>query len=445
MFDLIIKNATIINEGKKFGGTLAVQSGRIAYLGVDNPELKAKTIVDATGLLLLPGVIDDQVHFREPGYTYKADIWHESRAAAAGGITSYMEMPNTNPQTITQEELTKKFELGAGKSLVNYSFYFGATNDNLKEIIKTDKKNVCGLKIFMGSSTGNMLVDSIKSLTDIFASAELPVAVHCEDEQTIRANTGLYRKKFGEQVPITYHPIIRSEEACYKSSSLAVELASKYNTRLHILHISTARELDLFTAGGDLRNKKITSEVCIHHLWFNESDYKKYGTRIKWNPAIKTKKDQDALLNGLLNDKLDVIATDHAPHTIEEKGNSYFKAPSGGPLVQHSLIAMLEFHIKGKISIEEIVRKMCHAPADLFKISQRGYLREGYWADMILVDLAKSVTVEKQNIISKCGWSPFEGETFHSCIHTTFVNGGIVYRDGSIIENKVAMPLSFER
>lgn len=445
MFDLIIRRANIVNEGRQFPGTLAVKDRKIAYIGEDKPELEAHNIIDGSGLFLLPGVIDDQVHFREPGYTHKADIWHESRAAAAGGITSYMEMPNTNPQTITQKELTMKFELGAKNSLVNYSFYFGATNDNLKEILKTDRKNVCGLKIFMGSSTGNMLVDNIKSLTDIFANAELPIAVHCEDEQTIRRNTEKYRNEFGDQISFSYHPVIRNEEACYKSSSMAVELATKYGTRLHILHISTAKELSLFTPGGDLRTKQITSEVCIHHLWFNDSDYDKYGSRIKWNPAIKSKNDQKALLDGLIHDRLDVIATDHAPHTIEEKGNTYFKAPSGGPLVQHSLVAMLEFYKLGKISIEDIVRKMCHAPADLFNIPNRGYLREGYWADMVLVDPKKSWTVEKQNIISKCGWSPFEGQEFHNSIHTTFVNGGIVYHNGKIIENKVAMALNFER
>ena len=452
MFDLIIRNAIIVNESKQVKGSVGIQHGKIAYVGKDDEKLQANSFIDAAGLFLIPGVIDDQVHFREPGYTHKADIWHESRAAAAGGVTSFMEMPNTNPQTVTQDELKKKFELGAKNSLVNYSFYFGATNENIDELLKTDKKTVCGIKIFMGSSTGNMLVDNVETLAKIFSNTDLPVAVHCEDEQTIRANIEKFKQDLGDDVPIKYHPIIRSEEACYKSSSLAVELATKYGTRLHILHISTARELDLFQAGGNLRTKQITSEVCIHHLWFNDADYDKYGSRIKWNPAVKTKKDQEALFKGLLHDKLDVIATDHAPHTVDEKGNTYFKAPSGGPLIQHSLVAMLEFQKQEKIAIEDVVRKMCHAPAEIFQIEKRGRRTclvgvesEGYWADLVLVDPKASWKVEKENILAKCGWSPFEGETFHNSVHTTFVNGSIVYRNGKIEEKNSAMSLTFMR
>lgn len=445
MTDLLIKNATIINENSRTTGSVAVNQGRISEIVDGECNISAKKIIDATHLILIPGVIDDQVHFREPGLTHKADIWHESRAAAAGGITSYMEMPNTNPQTITQKALQNKFNIAREKSLVNYSFYMGATNDNLDELVKTDPKTVCGIKVFMGASTGNMLVDNPKSLRDIFSYAHLPVATHCEDEGTIKANLEKYKNQFGDDLPISYHPLIRSEEACYKSTTLAIELAEKYNTRLHVLHLSTGKELNLFQQGGDLRTKRITNEVCVHHLWFNDSDYEKLGARIKWNPAIKTRKDQEALLEGLLNDCIDIVATDHAPHTIEEKKQNYYQAPSGGPLVQHSLVAMLELHKKGIISLEKIVEKMCHAPAEIFQISKRGYIRKGYWADLILVDLDKSWTVNNTNILSKCGWSPFENVRFSSKVITTLVNGVVVYDNDDIIENQVAAPLEFER
>ena len=445
MSDLAIKNASIVNEGKTFPGSVVIKDGRIEAILKGDTPVKSRKIIDATGLYLLPGVIDDQVHFREPGLTHKGDIWHESRAAAAGGITSYMEMPNTKPQTITQEALHDKFAIAKNSSLVNYSFYMGATNDNLEELLKTDPKHVCGIKIFMGASTGNMLVDNPESLRNIFSKAGLLIAVHCEDETTIINNSRMARDKYGEDVPITQHPAIRSEEACYLSSSLAVRLAKEHNTRLHILHLSTGRELELLQPGVDLKTKKITSEVCVHHLWFNDSGYKSLGTRIKWNPAIKTESDQKALLKGLIDNRIDVVATDHAPHTLEEKNETYFKAPSGGPLVQHSLVAMLEFYKRGELSLETIVSKMCHSPSEIFAVSGRGYIREGYWADLVLVDLNRKWKVRPENIISKCGWSPFEDITFSSKIDTTIVNGVIIYNDGKIIENKAARPLEFDR
>jgi dihydroorotase len=445
MYDLKINNATLVNEGHQFNGAVLVKDKKIAQIIKGSTNQDAVKTIDASGLILIPGVIDDQVHFRQPGLTHKGNIWSESRAAAAGGVTSYMEMPNTNPQTIDQNALKEKFNIASKDSLVNYSFYIGATNDNLEELLKTDSKNVCGVKIFMGSSTGNMLVDNLESLQNIFSQVELPIAVHCEDENIIRANTEKYRNLLGDNIPFSYHPIIRNEESCYKSSCLAVELATKYGTRLHILHISTGKELGLFTAGGDLHKKKITSEVCVHHLWFNDSDYEKYGSKIKWNPAIKSKKDQEALFNGVLNDKIDVIATDHAPHTIEEKSKQYFGAPSGGPLVQHSLTAMLEFYKNGKISLEKVVHKMCHAPAEIFHISKRGYLREGYWADLVLVDLNTPWTVNKSNLLYRCGWSPFEDLQFHTKVHTTIVNGSVIFMEDKLIEGNSGLPLEFER
>ncbi len=445
MTDLLIKNATIINEHSKVIGSVLVDQGKITEIIEGECNAASRKVIDATNLILIPGVIDDQVHFREPGLTHKADIWHESRAAAAGGVTSFMEMPNTKPQTTTQQALQDKFKIAEEKSLVNYSFYFGATNNNLDELVKTDPKKVCGIKVFMGASTGNMLVDNPKSLHDIFSHAHLPVATHCEDEVTIKANLIKYRNEFGDDLPMSYHPLIRSEEACYKSTALAIELAEKYNTRLHVLHLSTGKELELFEQGGNLHTKRITNEVCIHHLWFNDSDYKKLGAKIKWNPAIKTKNDQEALMDALINDRIDIVATDHAPHTTEEKSRNYYQSPSGGPLVQHSLIAMLEFHREGKISLEKIIEKMCHAPADIFHISKRGYIRKGYWADLVLVDLNSPWVVNKSNILSKCGWSPFENVQFSSKIHTTLVNGMLVYDNEQIIESKAAAPLEFER
>jgi dihydroorotase len=445
MYDLKIINATLVNEGRQFLATVYIKDKKIASIKEDGPTLEASRTIDASGLFLIPGVIDGQVHFRQPGSVHKGTIWSESRAAAAGGVTSYMEMPNTNPQTINHTNLKEKFDIASRDSLVNYSFYIGATNDNLDELLKTDRKNVCGVKLFMGSSTGNMLVDNPESLRKIFSQVGLPIAVHCEDEGIIRANTEKYRNLLGENIPFSYHPVIRNEECCYKSSSKAVELATKYGARLHILHLSTGKELELFTPGGDLYNKKITAEVCVHHLWFNDSDYEKYGSKIKWNPAIKSKKDQEALFNAVLNDKIDVIATDHAPHTIEEKGKPYFGAPSGGPLVQHSLPIMLEFYKNGKISLEKITDKMCHAPAEIFHVSKRGYLREGYWADMVLIDLNKTWQVDKSNILYKCGWSPFENLEFHTKVHTTIVNGSVVYTDDKLMDGTYGVALEFER
>ncbi len=445
MTELLIKNALVINEHKRFTGSVLIDQGKISDIIEGDCNASSKKTIDASGLILIPGVIDDQVHFREPGLTHKADIRHESRAAAAGGITSYMEMPNTNPQTITQQALSDKFKIAKEKSLVNYSFYIGATNTNLDELVKTDPNNVCGIKVFMGASTGKMLVDDPQSLQQIFSQAHLLVATHCEDEETIKANLAEYSERFGENIPMRFHPLIRSEEACYKSTSLAIELANKYNTRLHVLHLSTGKELDLFEKDGNLHGKRITNEVCVHHLWFNQIDYEKLGTRIKWNPAIKTENDQHALFEALLNDTIDIVATDHAPHTVEEKSRNYLQAPSGGPLIQHSLTAMLEFYKQGKISLEKIVEKMCHTPADIFQVSKRGYIRKGYWADLVLVDLDNPWIVTQNNILSKCGWSPFENFRFSSKIHTTIVNGSVVYNQGKIIENKAAAPLQFER
>jgi len=445
MTDLLIRNATIINENEQFVGTVLIDKGKIAEVKEGNCKLISEKSLDATNLILIPGVIDEHVHFREPGLTHKADIWHESRAAAAGGVTSYMEMPNTNPQTVTQQALQDKFNSAAYKSLVNYSFYIGATNDNLDELLKADPKKVCGIKLFIGASTGNMLVDQPESLHGIFSHAHIPLVVHCEDEIIIKNNLEKYRKLYGNAIPIEYHPLIRNEEACYKSTSLAIELAEKYNTRLHVLHLSTGKELELFKKGGNLKTKKITSEVCIHHLWFHDGDYMKYGSRIKWNPAIKTERDRVALFGGLLDNCIDVIATDHAPHTMEEKMQDYIHSPSGGPLIQHSLVAMLEFYKKGEISLEKIVEKMCHAPAEIFHISKRGFIRKGYWADLVLIDLNSAWKVNNSNILSKCGWSPFKDIQFSSKIHTTLVNGAIVYTDKQIIEEKAAMSLEFER
>jgi len=445
MVDLIINNAIIINEGKQIKGSVSISDGKITEIIENSSAKKASETIDASGLVLIPGVIDDQVHFREPGLTSKADIWHESRAAAAGGITSYMEMPNTLPQTVTQEALAEKFRIAGEKSLVNYSFYIGATNTNLEEVLKTDPLKVCGVKLFMGSSTGNMLVDNREALEALFSKVSLPVAVHCEDEGIIRANIQKYRFIYGDDIPVKYHPVIRSEEACYKSTSLAIEMAKKYDVQLHVLHLSTGKELDLFTRGTDYSSKKITNEVCVHHLWFSDKDYEKYGMNIKWNPAIKTESDRQALFDGVINGSVDVIATDHAPHTIEEKSGNYFKAPSGGPLVQHSLTAMLEFYKAGNISLEKIVEKMCHSPAEIFKVRKRGYIRPGYWADLVLVDLNQPWIVHRDNILSKCGWSPFEGTRFSTKVYATLVNGEIVYLNERIIEKNKALSLEFNR
>jgi len=444
----LIKNANIVNEGMVFSGNILIENDIIRDIytaAIPDEALFGAEVIDAHNHYVLPGVIDDQVHFREPGLTHKGEIYTESRAAVAGGITSYMEMPNVIPTTTTQELLQQKYELGAQKSLANYSFYMGGTNDNLSELLKTDPATVCGIKIFMGSSTGNMLVDNPDTLKAIFSESPMLIAVHCEDEQTIQNNTRIFREKYGEDIPIIMHPQIRSAEACYKSSSLAVELASKYNTRLHVLHLSTAREISLFSNAKPARDKRITSEVCVHHLWFDESEYPHRGTLIKWNPAIKSMTDRDALLEAVNNDTIDVIATDHAPHTLTEKQNTYFKAPSGAPMVQHSLVAMLELYHQSKISLEQIVRKMCHLPADVFKVAQRGYIRSGYKADLVIVDLNKAWTVSDDTILYKCGWSPLQGLTFHSQVTHTFVNGHLAYCNGVFDDTRLGERLRFER
>jgi dihydroorotase len=432
---ILIKNATIFNENERFTGSVLLDEEKISgvFRGEDIPiDIQCDEVIEADGLWLLPGVIDDQVHFREPGLTHKADIFTESQAAVAGGVTSFMDMPNTVPQTTTIDALEEKYKMGAAKSLANYSFYMGATNDNLDELRKVNQAEVCGIKVFMGSSTGNMLVDDIKTLTGIFSEIPMLIATHCEDESVIQANKAKYIARYGEDLPVHYHPYIRDAEACYRSSSFAVELASKYNTRLHLLHISTARELDLFSNKFPLREKRITAEVCVHHLWFSDKDYDAYGNRIKWNPAVKTGQDRLALIDGVNRDLLDVVATDHAPHLLSEKEGNCLKAASGGPLVQFSLPAMLELAKKGYFTVEQVVRKMCHAPADLFKIRQRGYIREGFYADLVLVNPKQSLKVTPDIILSKCGWSPFEGQTFSHSIAKTWVNGRQVYDKGVV-------------
>ena len=442
----LIKNANIVNEGKVFNGDILIEG---EYIKEVDDSISAKSsdinIIDAEGKYLLPGIIDDQVHFREPGLTHKATIETESRAAIAGGITSFIEMPNTNPQTTTIDKLNDKFEIASNTSFANYSFMFGGTNDNLDEILKVDPKQVAALKLFLGSSTGNMLVDNPKVLEKIFSKANLLIAVHCEDETTIKNNLEKYKKEFGDDIPIKYHPLIRSEEACYLSSSKAIELAKKTGARLHVFHLSTGKETSLFSNKIPLKDKKITAEVCIHHLWFSDEDYERKGTLIKWNPAVKTFKDRDQLWKALLDNRIDVIATDHAPHTLTEKSNVYTSAPSGGPLVQHALPAILEMHNKGKISIQKIVEKMCHNPAILFQIEKRGFIREGYFADLVLVDLVSPWTVNKENILYKCKWSPFEGTSFKSRITHTFVNGGLAYSNFKFSEKKYAKQLTFNR
>jgi dihydroorotase len=444
----LIKNARIINEGRIFNGAVLIDGELIAkvFTGENIPDEVAKeaTVIDANGQYLIPGAIDDQVHFREPGMTHKGEIATESRAAVAGGVTSYMEMPNTNPQAVTQELLEQKYQRAAEVSAANYSFYMGATNDNLDEVLKTNGSDVCGIKIFMGSSTGNMLVDNEEVLSEIFRNTKLLVATHCEDEPTIIRNTAIYREKYGEYVPISAHPKIRSAEACFKSSAKAVELASKFGTRLHVLHLSTADEMKLFSS-GPVAKKLITAEVCVHHLWFDEHDYITLGNFIKWNPAIKSAADKTALWEALLTDKIDVVATDHAPHTLQEKDHSYFKAPSGGPLVQHSLTAMLEMSKKGLISVGKVIEKMCHAPADLFRIDRRGYIREGYYADLVLVDPNQSWVVSSKNILYKCGWSPFDRMEFSHQVTHTFVNGELVYNNGAVVSGITGKRLKFNR
>lgn len=444
MSTTLIVNANLVNEGKKFLSQVLIENDIIKKIA-PNIVGNFDRVIDAKGKYLIPGVIDDQVHFREPGLTHKAEIYTESKAAVAGGITSFMEMPNTKPQALTQELLEEKFQRASQVSLANYTFFMGASNDNLEEVLKTDPKSVGAIKIFMGSSTGNMLVDDKIVLEKIFSEANMLIAVHCEDEETIEANTEFYKKQYGEDIPISMHPMIRSVEACYKSSSMAIELAKKHDTRLHVFHLSTEKEMQLFDNSIPLKEKKITAEVCIHHLWFDESFYEEKGTHIKWNPAVKSKRDKEAVFQALLDDKIDVIATDHAPHTLEEKSNTYFKAPSGGPLVQHALVAMLEFYHNQKITLEKLVEKMCHAPAVCFQIKNRGFIREGYYADLVLIDLDSTWTVNKENILYKCGWSPFEGEKFKSQVTHTWVSGHLAYENGKFNELKKGMRLVFDR
>ncbi|GIV36434.1 MAG: dihydroorotase [Cyclobacteriaceae bacterium] len=438
----LLLNANIVNEGKVFAADVLLKGPFIERIENNLQHLNADQITDLKGLYLLPGVIDDQVHFREPGLTHKATIYTEAKAAVAGGITSYLEMPNTVPPAFTRELLEQKFELAARFSLANYSFYIGASNTNLEEVLRVDPHYVCGLKIFMGSSTGDLLVDDPVALERFFAEVPLLIATHCEDETTIRQNSEQFRKQYGDDVPVEMHPIIRSEESCYLSSSLAVSLARKYNTRLHVLHISTAKETALFNP-GPVTEKNITAEACIHHLWFSSADYARLGNFIKWNPAIKSPADREGIWQALLEDRIDVIATDHAPHTREEKMRPYFQAPSGGPLVQHSLPAMLEFYHQKKISLERLVTKMCHNPALLFGIEKRGFIREGFYADLVAVDLNNPWTVSTENILAKCGWSPFEGYTFRSRVMHTWVSGHLAWSNGQFNESRPGMRLTF--
>ncbi|HRH64803.1 MAG TPA: dihydroorotase [Bacteroidia bacterium] len=440
----LIKNARIVNEGKIVDGDVLISNGRIEKIGGTISTANAH-LVDAKGQFLLPGAIDDQVHFREPGLTHKAEIYTESKAAVAGGITSYMEMPNTVPNTLTQELLEEKYQLAANKSLANFSFFMGARNENIDEVLRTNPENVCGVKVFMGSSTGNMLVDSPETLENLFSLCPMLIATHCEDETTVRRNTERIKALYGEDIPVKFHPEIRSAEACYLSSSYAVSLARQHNTRLHVLHVSTEKELGLFRNDIPLQQKKITAEVCIHHLWFDDRDYERYGNRIKWNPAIKAQSDKEALLKGLLEDKIDILATDHAPHTIAEKEQPYLKCPSGGPLVQHALVAMMEYYHEGKITMEAIARKMSHSVAECFQIRDRGYIREGYKADLVLVDPDYPWIVEPGNILAKCGWSPFEGHTFRSQVTHTFVSGHLSYANGVFDESHKGERLLFNR
>lgn len=438
----LIKNGKIINENKIAEQDILIENNLITKIDRDISDANA-TIIDASNLHVMPGIIDDQVHFREPGLTHKANIYTESKAAVAGGVTSFMEQPNTNPAALTQELLEEKYNIAAQTSLANYTFFMGTSNENYDEVMRTNPRNVGAIKIFMGSSTGNMLVDDEHILNRIFANTPMVVVTHCEDEQTIKNNIEFYKTKFGENIPMNFHPVIRNDEACYISSELAINIAKKHDTRLHIFHISTAKELSLFDNSIPLKDKRITSEVCVHHLYFQEEDYAKYGSQIKCNPAIKYKTDKDALLQALLDDRLDVIATDHAPHTWQEKQQSYLKAPSGVPLVQHALNMMLEFYQQEKISLEKIVEKMCHAPAECFKVENRGFIKEGYYADIAILDTQENWTVSKENILYKCNWSPFEEHTFKGKIKQTFVNGHLAYNNGVFDESKKGERLLF--
>ena len=442
---ILIQNATIVNENKIFKGDILLENEIITKISFKIKPTKNVEVINAEGKFLIPGFIDDQVHFREPGLTHKANIATESRAAIAGGITTFIEMPNTVPQATTQHLLENKFKIAAADSYANYSFMFGGTNDNLEELLKTDPKKVAGIKLFLGSSTGNMLVDNEEILEKIFSSTKMIISVHCEDEGTIRKNTAIYKEKYGDDIPLKYHPLIRSEEACYLSSSKAIELAKKTGARLHIFHLSTEKETHLFRNDIPLEEKQITSEVCIHHLWFSDKDYEEKGTHIKWNPAVKTEKDRLGLWKALLDGRIDVLATDHAPHTLDEKNNNYLNAPSGGPLVQHAIIALLEKVKEGVIPIEKAVEKMSHNPAKLFQIEKRGFIKEGYFADIVLIDMNKSQTVSKDNILYKCGWSPFEGTTFSSTITHTFVNGNLIYNNGIFNDEIKGKRITFNR
>lgn len=446
MSTFLIKNARIVNEGSVFEGDVLIENEIIRQIA-DNISAKSSEciIIDAEGSFLIPGVIDDQVHFREPGLTHKGDITSESKAAVAGGITSYIEQPNTVPNAVTQELLEEKYQIASKTSHANYSFMMGGTNDNLEEILKTNPKNVAGLKLFLGSSTGDMLVDSSASLEKIFSNTKLLIAVHSEDETIVKNNLAKYKEIYGDDIPVEKHPEIRSVAACYESTVRVIELAKKTGARLHVFHISTAKELDLFTNKIPLEKKQITAEVCIHHLWFTDADYKTKGSLIKWNPAVKTQEDKDALWKALLDDRIDVIATDHAPHTLEEKSNPYTTCPSGGPLVQHALVAMMESYFNGKISIEKIVEKMCHNPAKIFKIENRGFIKEGYFADLVIVNPHMPWNVKKENIIAKCGWSPFEGINFKSRVTHTFVNGKLAYANGKVKDIIAGQRLTFDR
>jgi dihydroorotase len=444
MNTILIKAATLVNENKIFVADVFIKDGFIDEISAVINKT-ADLEINAEGLHLFPGMIDDQVHFREPGLTHKADVFSESMAAVAGGITSFMEMPNTVPNTLSQDLLADKYAIAAEMSLANYSFFMGASNNNIEEVLKTDPANVCGIKVFMGSSTGNMLVDNEQVLENIFSKAPMLVATHCEDELTIQRNLAAYKEKYGENITIDMHPIIRSAEACYISSSLAVSLAKKYNTRLHILHISTAREVALFDALTPLKDKRITAEACVHHLWFDDTDYAEKGNLIKWNPAVKSAADREAILQGVLDGHIDVIATDHAPHTIEEKALPYLQAPSGGPLVQHALSALFDLYHQGKISLEQIAEKTAHNVATCFQVDRRGFIREGYWADLVLVDLNDQVKVTKANVLYKCGWSPFEGQTFRADITHTFISGNLAYQKGKFMTNETGKRLAFNR
>lgn len=441
---ILIKSATIVNEGTLFVGDVLIKDGFIEQISGEL-NIRADEEIRAEGKYLLPGCIDDQVHFREPGLTHKANIYTESRAAAAGGITSYMEMPNTIPNTLTQQLLAAKYQIASQNSLTNYSFFMGASNNNLDEVLKTDPQRVCGIKIFMGSSTGNMLVDQADTLENIFRNAPTLIATHCEDEATIKANLEHFKSMYGDHLKPEMHPLIRNAEACYKSSSFAIQLAKKHDSRLHILHISSAIETHLFDPSIPLAEKRITSEACIHHLYFSDADYQTKGNWIKWNPAIKSAQDRDAIFQAVLDNRIDVIATDHAPHTIEEKSQSYAQAPAGGPLVQHALITMLDFYHQGKISLEKIVEKMAHNPAICFQVNKRGFIREGYWADLVLVDLHKPQRITRENVLPKCGWSPFEGHSFKSSVTHTFVSGNLVWENGAFYDSSAGQRLQFDR